>query len=82
MAATLALLTDTIGGVVMAKVRLGKLTGSLVEGILIVDALIMVVPGGVEGVSFGCLGKGHLFDLIGLTFDSRFHFGLEARFGS
>lgn len=44
MPATLALLADTVGGVMMAEIGLSKLTCSLIENILIVKAIIVVVP--------------------------------------
>lgn len=81
MPAALTLLADTVGGVVMAEIRLGKLSRSPIEGVLVVETLFVVVSGGIQGTSFRRLSKGHLLDLVGLAFHSRFHFGLKGRFG-
>jgi hypothetical protein len=60
----LALLAHTLLRIMMAEVSLGESASSLIEGIFIMDAVGMVMPGGVQRLNSRSFGIGHLVQLM------------------
>jgi len=85
MSSTLALITYTLVGIVVAKIGLCQFRSSFIEGILIMRAFRVVVPWGVQRLDSRCFGIREL-KLVSLVRRvspyPRFHLRLESWLGS
>lgn len=81
MPSTLALITDTLVGIMMTKIRLCQFRSGFIEGILILQAFRVVMPRGVQRLVSRCFGIREL-KLVSLVRRVPpypwFHFGLES----